>query len=429
MKLRFDLKKLVIVLSIALCAYISFQLFYRNLALWPEYSFHSHTIWAASEGHLLRDPYLSGGNYLTLSYGAPIILSGALLHSLFGAYTVALLITVAMPLFWYFSKRVFECFVSERAAFLAATAALLNPFTMYLFFVGKLPSIWSLCFGIMSIYCYLRHKWLFAAVLGVLALLTHPLVIFLLGFAFFLNWDWKGWIKSYLPASAIFIIILLVFIGPSLERGIHITNVVFISGSLVAVLALTRKYPIICSFGLFFLAGSVIGNFIEVPVQTVAFDRMGFFALFLVIPFLVKRYSVVALLFVLLAIGCASPLAYIPRPDDPAAYREFSENVELVNTLKQGYVRYASNGSALYELPKLGIKFSNSGRMAYEPRLDVDAYKRMIEAENASYVLVYAVHDPELIPERDMILEAFGVENRIYSSNNVEVYKTHLAPP
>ncbi len=423
----------MIVVGIALCAYISFQLFYRNLALWPEYSFHSHTIWAASEGHLVRDPFLSGGNYLTLSYGAPMILFGALLHPLFGVYTVALLIVAAMHVFWYFSKRVFECFVSKKAAFLAATAALLNPFTMYMFFVGKLPIIWSLCFGMISIYFYLRRRWLLAAALGVLALLTHPLVIFLLGFAFFLNWDWEGWIKSYLPALAIFVAILLMFIEPAPEPGIHITNIVFISGSLLAVLALTRKYPIICSLGLLFLVGSIVGNYIEVPVQTVAFDRMGFFALLLVIPFLVKRYPLAALLFVILAVGCASPLAYVPRPDDPAAYRRFSDNAELMSILtpKRVYVRYGSNGSALYELPKLGIKFSNSGRMAYEPWLDVDAYREMIEAQNASYVLVYAVHDPEIISERDMILEVLEVDNRwslIYSRNNVEVYKTHLAP-
>jgi hypothetical protein len=430
MKLRFDLKRLVIVVGIVLCAYIAFQLFYKNLALWPEYSFHSHIIWAASEGHLVKDPFLCGGNYLTLNYGTPMVLFGALLHPLFGVYTVALLMVAAMPVFWYFSKRVFECFVNSRVALLAATAALLNPFTMYIFFVGKLPTLWSLCFGVMSIYCYLHRKWLFAAALGVLALLTHPLVIFLLGFAFFLNWDWEGWVKSYLPASAIFVAILLVLIKPGPERGIHITNIIFISGALLAALVLTRKYPLICGLGLLFLAGSVIGNFVEVPAQTVTFDRMGFFALLLVIPFLVKRYSLTAPLFVLLAAGCASPLAYVPRPDDPAAYRGFSDNAELVDTLRQGYVRYASDGSALYELPKLGIRFSNAGRKAPEQRLDAAAYAEKIKAENAWYVLVYT-GDPVSFPEQEMINEIRKIDNRwqpIYKSNSIKIYKTHLAP-
>lgn len=426
---RFNFQRLVFLACIALCAYISAQLFIKNLTLWPEYSFHSHIIWAVSKGYMLTDPFISGGNFYPLAYGAPVILFGVLLYPIFGVHTVALLIVLAIPVFWYCSRGVFRCLIGEGAS-LAAAAAVLNPFTMYLFFVGKLPMIWSICFGMMSIYFYLRRNHLFAALLGVLAVITHPISIFLAVGSFLLKRDLLGWSKSYFATLVFFLILLLVFFRPRPEHGVHITNVIFLSGALLATL-LVKKHRTICCLGLAFLLGSVVGDILKPPLPTVVFDRFGFQAFLLVVPFLVKKYPFATPLFMVLSTACLPPVGYAlglmePRLDDPAEYRELPE--EVVNALKQGYVRYASDGSALYELPKLGIKFSNSGRKAYEVEADVRAYCEKIEAENASYVLVY-MGDPISRPEQKMIREMCKIDNRwslIYQSNGVEIFKTHL---
>lgn len=426
MKLRFDLRLALIVAGIAIYAYILFLLFAKNLAYWPDYPFHLHNIWAASKGFLGQDPFLAGGVHLTLAYGAPVTLLGVLLYPLLGILTVAVLLGVAAPGIWFSSRAMFRHLVQERAATLGAFLVLLNPFTMYLFLTAKLPFIWGLCFALISVHFYFEEKWIFAVLLGALAVITHPMAICLLGASVLLTRNIVDWLKTYFVPSGIFLVQLVTLFGVSFQAAseIHILNILFLSGALVAVLWLRKDCWPLCVVGLVVLLAA-IASFFGLPVPgALVLDRVGFVALLFALPFLMQKYAPLALVFVLLSAGVV--VAHSPIPDNPAAYDNLPP--ELVEDLGTSEVRYASDGSALYMLPKLGIRFTNEGRESSEEVPDnLEAYVKLIEAENASYVLIYGDYSKHSwrAQAEENIIQELGY-SLIYSQDNISIYKTHL---
>lgn len=427
MKPRFDLRLALIVAGISIYAYILFLLFAKNLAYWPDYPFHLHNIWAASNGFLGQDPFLAGGAHLTLVYGAPVTLLGVLLYPLVGVFTVAVLLGVAAPGIWFSSRAIFRHLVQGRAATLGAFLVLLNPFTMYLFLTAKLPFIWGLCLALMSVHFYFKGRWIFAVLLGALAVITHPMAIFLLGAPVLLTQNIMGWLKTYFVPSGIFLVQIVMLFGISFHAAseIHALNILFLSGALVTVLWLRKDCRLLCVVGLLVLLASV-ASFFGLPVPgAIVLDRVGFVALLFTLPFLMQKYALLAPVFILLSAGVV--IAHSPIPDNPTAYDNLPP--ELVELLSTSEVRYASDGSALYILPKLGIRFTNEGRESSEEAPDnLEAYVKLIEAENASYVLIYkdySKHSWRAQVEENMIQE-LGY-SLIYSQDNIRVYKTHLA--
>lgn len=428
-KLRLNLRNLLIVAAIATCAYLLFQIIDKNLTYWPDYSFHLHNIWAVSKGFLAHDPFLAGGAHMPLAYGAPVTFLGVLVYPLLGAYTVGFLLILAAPLLWFSSRKVFEHLVERKTATVGALVALLNPFTMYLFLTAKLPFIWGLCFALMSIHFYYGRKWWLASGLGALAVITHPMAIFFLGAPILLDRKPVRWLKANFVPSAIFFVQLMLLFGisSSPHPEVHVLNVMFLAGALAIVLWLRRDCWLLCLVGLLAIGFSVAGGLFGLPVPgSLMWDRIGFVALLFALPFLIQRYALLAPVFMLLSAGVV--VAHSPIPDNPAIYDNLPP--ELTESLSAGEVRYASDGSALYLLPKLGIRLSNAGRESSERVPDnLEAYAELIEAENASYILIYdgysefswrAEAEEKLVQELGYPL--------IYSQDNVKIYKTWLAP-
>jgi hypothetical protein len=408
-------------------------LFAKNLTADTDYPFHMHNIWAFSQGYL-RDPFISGGSWFTLGYGAPAIALGAFLYPLLGVFTVAALLALAFPVLWHCSKRVFERLASKKIAQLATFAVLLNPLTVYMFLTAKLPFIWATCFGLMSISFYLRGRGVLAAAMGVLAVITHPVAIFLFGALLLLNLDFRRWLKFYIPVCAVTIFQLLTMFRLGIGNGatpIFYTAIILLVAALTALFLVRRESRIPCTLGFAFLASSVIACFFGVSVPTVYFDRIAWFVFVLSLPFLIKRVTsslkklipattIFSLVFSAAFIGFHAVSVF----DNPSVYQELPS--EVTQELENKYVRYATDGSALYELPKHNIGFSNAGQEVFEEQLFVEyienaaAYRVQIEMENASYILVYGQS-----PEENFIHQLNYA--LIYSADNLKIYKTHLA--
>jgi hypothetical protein len=74
--------------------------------------------------------------------------------------------------------------------------------------------------------------------------------------------------------------------------------------------------------------------------------------------------------------------------DNPEAYSSLPQRVVI--SLDAGLVHYANDGSALYELSKFGVRFSNAGQEMQEvPHENSSEYVKCIMIENASFVLAY----------------------------------------
>jgi len=433
-KRRFDTRTFVIIVCITYAVVFAW-LFARNLTSDTDYSFHMHSIWTFSQGNWIRDPSINGGNWFTLGYGTPAIAFGALLYPLLGVLTVAALLALAFPVLWHYSKRVFEGLASKKVARLATFAVLLNPFTVYMFLTAKLPFIWAACFGLMSVSFYLRGRGLLAAATGVLAVITHPMAIFLFGALLLLNLDFRRWLKFYIPVCAVTVLQLLTVWRLDVGNGVtpvFYTAMILLAAALTALFLVRRESRAPCTIGLALLAGSVIACFFGVSVPTVYFDRIAWFVFVLSLPFLIKGVTpstlkklipattTFALVFSAALIGFHAVSVF----DNPAAYRGLPSGV--TQELENKYVRYATDGSALYELPKLNIRFSNAGQEVFEGELFVErienaaAYRVQIEMENASYILVYGQS-----PEEDFIHELDYT--LIYSADNLKIYRTHMA--
>jgi len=367
-------------------AFVIFQVSSRNLVADTDYPFYLHNIWAASNGFLLNDPFLSGGNHLPLAYGAIPTLTGALIYPLLGIYTVAALVAIAALALWCLSKKVFECIASERIAWLSATIVVLNPYTVYLFLSAKLPFLWGICFALASILFHLRGNNVLASLLAVAAIVTHPLVTFLLGALLLLTRDLRGWLKSYSPLLVVSSLQLFFLFSPE------------------GILARLGTYP----------------------------DRLMFLSLFLLIPLLVKRVESIRGIGPTLGIRCALVVSALvilsagmvyARPlavDNPEAYNKLPE--EVLENLKQGTVRYASDGSALYILPKLGVKFSNTGQEVFEvENVDAIAYAKRLKNENAVYILIYVPENVGGWYMEETRIREMGFP-LIHSADNIRVY-------
>jgi len=435
LKWRFNTRTFVIMVCI-LYAVVFAWLFAKNLTADTDYSFHMHNIWAFSQGYWIKDPFINGGNWFTLGYGAPTIMFGALLYPLLDVFTVASLLALAFPIFWYYSKRVFEGLASKKIAELATFAVLLNPLTIYMFLTAKLPFIWATCFGLMSVSFYLRGRGLLAAVMGVLAVVTHPIAMFLFGALFLINLDLRQWLKLYIPAVTVFIIQLFAIFQLSIGAGVvpvFFTAIILLAAALTTLSLTRRESRIPCTVALAVLLGSVIACFLGVSIPTVYFDRIAWFVFVLSLPFLIKRVTPslmkklipAATIFALVFSSALICVHAVSVFDNPSVYQELPSGI--TQELENKYVRYATDGSALYELPKLDIRFSNAGNEAFERQIFVEyienaeAYRLHLEMENASYILVYGQ-----TPEENFINElGYAL---IYSVDNLKIYATDLAP-
>jgi hypothetical protein len=427
---RSSILKLAIVACILVYVYVIFQLVAKNLVVDTDYPYHAHSIWAASKGFLLKDPFLVGGSHLTLSYGAPVILVGAVICPLLGAYTVAVLLAAAVPVLWYFSGKMFSRLASADVAKLAAIIVLLNPLTVYYFLTAKLPFIWAMCFGVASVYFYLEKRNLLAMSLGGLAVITHPLSIFLFAALLLMGHNFRQWIKYYFIAGGIFAVQLAFIFKFNPIGGVStfsIVNILILAFALLAVFWVKKETRILSATALAFLACWCIGGLFGLSMPSAYFDRLGFLVLLLLAPLLIVKLGGISLrkpllsvpVFLVLTAGVGYARVTI-ETDNPATYREMPEG--LVTTLQQGYVHYACDGSALYELPKLGIRLSNEGRHVSEAAPEnAEVYAAQIDAENASYILVYRISSVE------NAIQELGYP-LIYSEDNVKIYQTHLAP-
>ena len=428
MKRSFDLYKFVALTCVLVYAWVVFQLFFRNLVLDTDYSFHMHTVWATSKGYLLNDPFLNGGNHFTLAYGAPAMLLGALIYPLAGVYTVAILLTAAMPTMWYLSKRVFTHLASKKVAELAALLVLLNPFTVYFFLTAKLPFLWGICFALASIYFYFKSRGALASLIGAVAVITHPLMIFLLGAALLLNLDFKRWLKPYSLPVGIFIAQLFLFFTPLGAQAVFLPGILILAATLAIILWLNRGAWPFYALGFPVLALIALFGMLGLPtLPTVYFDRLAFLALLLLVPLAItkmKKYNAFLISLLLISTLGITYVRAAPIMDDPEIYRTLPE--ETLTELRGGYVRYASDGSALYELPKLGIKFSNAGQeMPEVENVDPIIYAGRVENENVSFILVYAWPDENAVDGwylEEKIIQECGYP-LIYLSNNLRIYE------
>jgi 4-amino-4-deoxy-L-arabinose transferase-like glycosyltransferase len=254
----------------------------------------------------------------------------------------------------------------------------------------------------------------------------------LFGALFLVNYDFRRWLKFYIPAAGVFMLQLLTVFR--LGTGGGTTSIFYAATGLLAAaltaLFLARKESRIpCTFGLVLLMGAIIACFFGISIPTVYFDRIAWFVLILSLPFLIRAITpslikkltfpttVFALAFSAVLI-CTHAVSVV---DNPSVYQKLPG--EVTQKLEGGYTRYSTDGSALYLLPLDNVKFSNSGQEKHEQFTEnVTTYRMQIERENASYILVYGESSEEnLIHELNYEL--------VYSTDNLKIYRTHLAPP
>ena len=255
---------------------------------------------------------------------------------------------------------------SKKVAELAALLVLLNPFTVYFFLTAKLPFLWGICFALASVLFYFNGRRLPASLVGAVAVATHPLSIFLLGSVLLLDLDLKRWLKPYFLRLGVFRAELFVFFGTGtgqVRMAFHFLEGPILVATLVAILWLKRELWPLCALGLSVVVLASILGALGLPTLPIAyFHRLAFLGFLLLIPprdHEGKKYGTFLLPLLLVSIlGIACLRTSVV--DNPEVYRELPD--ETLMELKEEYVRYACDGSALYELPKLGVKFSNAGK-------------------------------------------------------------------
>jgi hypothetical protein len=389
-----------------------------------------HSVWAVNQGYLAKDPFINGGSTPTLVYGgAPLLLGGAI-YPIFGIYTVAVLMLLAFPLLWHSSSMLFHRLAKKRVAELATIVALINPLTLQLFITAKLPFIWAAAFGLASLGFYIEGKRAYAALTGILAVITHPLSIFLLAAILLIKFDIKMWLKPYLPTCLIVGVLALVLFGVPTTGGggdgqIFVLQTAFLAAILTTLLVFRKESRVPSALSLLLLACSVTG-ILGVGIPSVYFDRIAWFILILAAPFFI-RLTLPRLKLISVSAAVIGALLLVPavwaRPtfafsDNPVVYENLAADNETLGNLRSGYVRYSGDGSALYILPIAGVKFSNSGQEMLEFSLDnsaQDYYTELLE-ENASFVLVYRTS-----PEENYLVELhFPLA---YSKDNLRIYE------
>jgi len=272
-----------------------------------------------------------------------------------------------------------------------------------------------------------------------LAVVTHPLAIFLFGAVLLLNHDLKRWLKPFfLPLSITFIQLLFLFrpIGWSVG-AVSFVNIFFFAVVMGIVLWLRREAWPFCALGLSVSAIAAVAGLLRVSIfPTAYFDRIAFLVILLLIPLAIRKMGYLLppavrkmkyVLLILFLVPMTLGMVYVraaPAMDNPEVYTSLPKPV--LENLKEGYVRYASDGSALYELPKLGVKFSNSGQEMFEvENIDPVTYAGRLENDNVSYIILYGEPPDEnsiygwFIEEK--IIQECGYP-LIYSADNLRIY-------
>ena len=427
-----DYKRILIFLTIATYVLVFAWLFGRNLTADTDYSFHMNNIMELSKGNWIKNPYLSGGKYLTLAYGAPAYLLGAGLYLLFGTLTVALLMLIAFLIFLHYDKKLVASLTNnKKISELAFFALLLNPFTVYMFITAKLPFVWASCFGLISLVYFFNDRKYPAVAMGVLSVITHPVAIFLFIGAFLLNFKSKEILVVYAPIFTLSIINLLFVWHFNIFGGmqIGISELVALSIFFAVVTALywarRESRPFCISIGCLsalLFVGTLAGAF---SVPFIYFDRAGWLIFLVASPFLAQRFlpkmesivpSIVPLTIVCAMLITGGVVAYhaMSINDNPEVFSSLPQKV--VTSLYNGWVHFANDGSALYELPKDGVRFSNAGQVNQVPNENLDSYIKRIMIENASFVLVYGKS-----PEENLI-ENLGWP-LIFHENDLKIWR------
>jgi hypothetical protein len=395
-------------------------IFIKNLTSDTDYPYHLHAVWAVNQGHLLRDPFLNRGNSFTLAYGAPAYLLGGVLYPLSGVYTVALLLLLVLPFLWLGLRHLFG---PGKDADLIALACLLNPLTVYFFLTSKLPFLWSLVFAAFSLSMYKQERRIPAVLLGFLAVITHPLSLAFLAAVLLVRFELREWLVFYSPVCLVALLQLLLFFGVGGGGGpspLSLHNLLVLVGSLFLLLALRpqSRLPFLLAISLTVLALAV-----GFP-SSYYFDRLAWAVLTVSMPFILPFLTRLKSPFPFLLPFCVVPLliagatAAVAYPDNPEVYENLIAENSVIVELREGYVRYSGDGAALYFLPLAGVRFSNSGALPFEMRLENDPLlfcKRMAE-ENVSFVLVYSKS-----PEENYLLQLnFPL---FYSQENLRIYE------
>jgi hypothetical protein len=414
------MRKVHIIAAIFVYTVVFGWIFAKNLVSDTDYPYHLHAVWAVSQGHLVRDPFLNRGNSFTLAYGGPAYLLGGALYPLSGVYTVALLLLLAVPLLWLGFRKLFG---PEGNADLVALACLLNPLTVYFFLTCKLPFLWGLAFAAFSLSMYKRGRVLPAVLLGVLAVITHPLSLAFLAAVLLVKFELRKWLAFYSPVCLVVLLQLLLFFGVGGAEGasrLSVVNLLLLAGSFSLLFALRRqsKPPLLLAIS---LTGAALA--LGFP-PSCYFDRFAWAVLTVsmpfILPFLTKfRFQLPFLLsFCVLPVLVTGAAALTAYPDNPEVYENLIAENSTIAELREGYIRYSGDGSALYFLPLAGVRFSNSGALPFEMRLEENSLlfcKRLAE-ENASFVLVYGKS-----PEENYLLQLeFPLA---YSRENLRIYK------
>ncbi len=417
-----DFWRKLVAVSIVFYAVLFGWIFWQNLTADTDYPYHLHRIWALTQGYYITDPYLSHGTEFTLKYGAIPLLLGVLIYPVFRVYTVAVLLVIAFCLLWYFSQQLFSKLATARIARLATIIVLLNPLTVMLFVTTKMPFLWGVVFGVLSLNYYLEGKRVVAAVLGAISIITHPLCIGLLAAILMLRFDLKNWLKYYLPVCVLSGVQAVFFLGGSEGGGqIYLPPTLLLVSSLITLFATRQSSRVPCAIALAALAISLAAGY----APTAYFERMAWFVIFISIPFYVElvgsrlrqvvcpvsAFAMVISVFMV----CLNPT--LARADNPEVYENLLAENEILEILTDGYVRYSGDGSALYVLPFGGVRFSNSGVELHEFSSYENAaeYYDLLLSENASFVMVY-----QQSPEENYLVElgfplAFSYENlRVY---------------
>lgn len=411
-------------------------LFSYNLTVNPDYSFHLHEIWAVFKGFYTLDPYISGGSHILFKYGYIANLLGAALFPLLGKYTVAFLISASLPPLWLSAKKVFEQFYDREKARTGAYLVILNPLTISYVLASTLPFLWGVVFAFSSIYFFLTNKNWQALTLAIVAVFTHPLSAFLLISLLLAEPDYDRWGKIYSLPIGIFLIQLSIFFGLFsnfwTSKGLLAFHPVHYFRVLILALALAASYLAwertrnLSRGGLIVLGGWLCLGLLGFWIPIQYFDRLGFLIFLLLIPLILKngmeklgkrQFLIVPLVIGISLSGVAVQFS-ISEDDDPKCYENKDTRKTIRGIVENRYVHYASDGSALYQLPKLeNIKFSNAGKEHYSPLPEnADEYKNSLLRENVSYVLVY-----KQSPEENFI-EQLELP-RVFSRDNIKIYE------
>ncbi|MDI6814416.1 MAG: hypothetical protein QMD10_12925, partial [Desulfitobacteriaceae bacterium] len=292
----------------------------------------------------------------------------------------------------------------------------------------KLPFIWAAAFGFASLSFYLERKATLATLAGILAVVTHPLGFFLLAAILLFESNLKRWLRPYLPVCALVALqgFLVFGIGVGGSGHIFVLETIFLAAMLITLFAFRRESRWPCALSLLVLTGAVGLILAGVGIPTVYFDRIAWFILILSGPFFIRlalpRLKPIVITATALALILLIPIVWA-RPilasfDNPRAYENLAADDQTIGVLKNGYVRYSGDGSALYILPISGVKFSNAGQERHEFFMDDNAhayYERLLD-ENASFVLIYRTS-----PEENYLVELnFPL---MYLKDNLKIYE------